>query len=98
MQDPTLIIKDTPEKHVVRLTINRPDKRNALSTPILSALVQLVSSADGDPDIRAIIITGGEKIFAAGADINEMATRTMPQTYVEPRRPCGHSSGVPAHR
>ena len=80
-----LILEDNPQPHVRRFTINRPDKRNALSTPTLSELVERVVEADANPNVRAIIVTGGTKIFAAGADINELAIRKMPETFVDPR-------------
>lgn len=56
------------------LTINRPDKLNALNRETIQALSDAVAQADGDAGVRAIIITGsGTKAFVAGADIAEFA-------------------------
>ena len=53
------------------ITLNEPDKLNALSSGIRSGLVTALRTADKDPAVRAIIITGaGEKSFCAGADIS----------------------------
>ena len=53
------------------ITLNEPDKLNALSSGIRSGLITALTTADDDPAIRAIIITGaGEKSFCAGADIS----------------------------
>ncbi|MGB1410479.1 MAG: enoyl-CoA hydratase/isomerase family protein, partial [Flavobacteriaceae bacterium] len=56
------------------LTINRPDKLNALNRDTIVALNQTISGALDDPEIRVILLTGqGEKAFVAGADISEFA-------------------------
>ncbi|MFC7049125.1 enoyl-CoA hydratase-related protein [Emcibacter nanhaiensis] len=54
------------------LTLNRPEARNALRTPLLKKLAEALSEADRDDNIRCVVVTGGPEIFAAGADINEM--------------------------
>src|SRR5215210_852099 len=59
---------------VATITINRPDKLNALNAEVLEDLRHLVTDLREQPDIRAIIITGaGEKAFVAGADIRELS-------------------------
>ena len=59
---------------IAKITINRPDKLNALNFDTVSELKQAVESCYDDDEIRGIIITGaGEKAFVAGADINEIA-------------------------
>jgi enoyl-CoA hydratase len=55
---------------VVRL--NRPEQLNALSTELMSALVAALAELDADEAIRAIVVAGDERAFAAGADINEL--------------------------
>jgi enoyl-CoA hydratase len=67
------IIVETPEPGVQVITLNRPDVRNALRTVTLQEIADALGAADGDPDIRAVVLTGGGKVFAAGADIKEMA-------------------------
>jgi enoyl-CoA hydratase len=54
----------------VRLTFNRPEKLNALSTPLVRALDAALDALAADKAVRAVILTGaGERDFAAGADI-----------------------------
>lgn len=58
---------------VLILTLNRPEARNALSTALLAGLAELLAQAEDDSEIRAVVLTGGPKVFAAGADVKEMA-------------------------
>jgi enoyl-CoA hydratase len=55
------------------VTLNRPRQLNALAGPLMTELVDALEQHDADPTIRAIVITGGPTVFAAGADIKEMA-------------------------
>lgn len=56
------------------ITINRPDKLNALNRAVIKELADALSLAENDKDVRAVILTGaGEKAFVAGADISEFA-------------------------
>jgi enoyl-CoA hydratase len=58
------------------LTINRPEKMNALSTELTTELKQALDEIEEDKDLRVLVITGaGEKAFVAGADINELVDR-----------------------
>ncbi|MGH7467687.1 MAG: enoyl-CoA hydratase/isomerase family protein [Longimicrobiales bacterium] len=62
---------------VTTLTINRPDKLNALNAQIVAQLFDVLRTVQADPAVRALIVTGaGEKAFVAGADIGELATMT----------------------
>jgi enoyl-CoA hydratase/carnithine racemase len=71
-----LVLFDKPEKGVGVLTLNRPEKLNALSTALLEELSAALDVAEADPDVRIVIVTGaGEKAFAAGADIAEYRGR-----------------------
>ena len=57
------------------VTINRPDKLNALSRKVLDELDDCFHAIQGDEEVRVVILTGaGEKAFVAGADLNELAT------------------------
>ncbi|MFN6944577.1 MAG: enoyl-CoA hydratase/isomerase family protein [Cytophagaceae bacterium] len=59
---------------IFMLTINRPDKMNALNSATLEEIKQVIQRVNDDDDIKALIITGaGEKAFVAGADISEIA-------------------------
>ena len=57
------------------VTLNRPQALNALSYGLVKDLCLAMQELDQDEAVRVIIITGGEKVFAAGADIKEMADR-----------------------
>jgi enoyl-CoA hydratase len=65
--------------------MNRPQALNALSGELMSALVGALEELDADPEIRAIVLGGGERAFAAGADIAELAAGT-PISLYENRR------------
>ena len=75
----TVLLNDAPAVGVKLLQLNRPEKRNALATPLLSAIADALEACDADDTIRAMVLTGGDKIFAAGADINEMAPKQSPE-------------------
>ena len=59
---------------VARLTINRPERRNAMSWAVITELRDAVSRAKDDADVRVVVLTGaGEQAFCAGADLGGMA-------------------------
>jgi enoyl-CoA hydratase len=71
-----LVLFDKPEDGVVVLTLNRPEKLNALSTDLLRELNAALDAAEADPKARIVVLTGaGDKAFAAGADIAEYQGR-----------------------
>jgi enoyl-CoA hydratase len=72
-RSPQDIVVDRPADGVIRLTLNRPDVRNALRTQTLAEIAAELAAAAADDAIRAVVITGGLGCFAAGADIREMA-------------------------
>lgn len=75
------VLKETAGA-VALLTINRPDKRNALNEPTRSELIALLDECQQDAAIRVVIITGaGDKAFIAGADISEFAGRSAVDQY-----------------
>ncbi|MCL4510424.1 MAG: enoyl-CoA hydratase-related protein [Bacteroidetes bacterium] len=66
-------IKYGKENHAAIITINRPDKLNALNATVIKELGSALNLAETDKDVAAVIITGaGEKAFVAGADISEL--------------------------
>ena len=69
MPDDQLILVDTPAEHVRRVTLNRPEKRNAISTPLRVALIDQLREHDRDADVRVTIVTGAGKCFSAGYDL-----------------------------
>jgi len=56
--------------------LNRPKALNALSSEVMGELVKALEELDKDESVHAIILTGGDKVFAAGADLREMAKAT----------------------
>jgi len=58
---------------VLRLSLNRPDKRNALNLELCRALVEALDAADRDPGVGVILLTGNGKSFCAGMDLHEIA-------------------------
>jgi enoyl-CoA hydratase len=59
--------------HVARITINRPERRNALSRAVMATLVERFVQANDDPEVWAVVLTGtGDKAFCAGADLKEL--------------------------
>jgi enoyl-CoA hydratase len=58
------------------ITVNRPDALNALNAQVMRDVVAAATAFDADPGIGAIVVTGSERAFAAGADIKEMESKT----------------------
>jgi len=66
-QDVVLI--DEPAPHVRRVTLNRPDKRNALNHALRGGVVKALEEADQDPEVRCMIVRGAGKCFSSGYDL-----------------------------
>jgi enoyl-CoA hydratase len=64
-------------------TLNRPEALNALNTALLDELADALEAWDRGTEVRAMIVTGSERAFAAGADIKEMAPKNFSQMYRE---------------
>jgi len=79
----TYIIVEKLQNGVGKITLNRPEVYNALCTPLLNELSQAIIDFDNDKEIGAIVLTGGLKVFAAGADIKELATLDFASSYNE---------------
>ena len=71
------ILVDQPAEGVGRVQLNRPKALNALNSPMMDEVMQAMSAFDADPGIGAMILTGNDKAFAAGADIKEMDGKTQ---------------------
>lgn len=67
------VLLERPLPGVALLRLNRPQASNALSLPLQALLSRYFSELAIDPDVRCIVLTGGDKVFAAGGDINGMA-------------------------
>ena len=59
----------------LKLTMNRPERRNALSDDMLNKMLEELNKASFDNSIRAIVLTGSENAFCAGGDVKDMASR-----------------------
>jgi enoyl-CoA hydratase len=68
---------------VAVIRLNRPAALNALCDQLMDELGQALRGYDADPAIAAIVLTGSEKAFAAGADIKEMQARSYPAVYLD---------------
>src|SRR5580698_385635 len=77
----TLIVETHGAVLLVRL--NRPQALNALNDQLATELTTALVAAEADKGIRAIVITGSERAFAAGADITEMARKSYAEVYGE---------------
>ncbi len=65
------------------ITLNRPKAMNALCAALVREMGQALDAFEADADIRAIVITGSEKAFCAGADIKEMSRKSYMDVYLE---------------
>jgi methylglutaconyl-CoA hydratase len=70
MSEP-LVLVETVEESVVRVTLNRPEKRNAMSVALMEQLREAVRAAAGDPRRRVLILRGNGPVFCAGLDLQE---------------------------
>ena len=68
MDEPLLLVDD-PAPHIRRLTLNRPAKRNALSNALRGELFAALEAADGDAEVRVIVLRGAGTCFSSGYDL-----------------------------
>ena len=71
--DQLVIVERQPEQRTALVRLNRPKQLNALNGAVMDALCEALEGLDRDEGVRAIVVTGTERAFAAGADIGEMA-------------------------
>jgi len=69
--------------NIATIKLNRPDALNAINAKLLGEVCTALEEADRDEKVRCIVLTGSEKAFAAGADINEMASKTFVEMYTK---------------
>lgn len=70
----------------VKLTLNRPEAKNALNTAVLARVAEALTAAAADPAVRAALICGADGTFAAGADIAEIEGKTSAEGAHDPRK------------
>ncbi len=73
----TILVEKQAQDKVGIITMNRPEVRNAINPTMREELSDAFALLGADPEVRAIILTGGPKVFAAGADIAVMVTKTV---------------------
>ena len=71
-----VLVERHAEQRTALVRLNRPKQLNALNGPTMDALCEALEALDRDDAVRAIVVTGNERAFAAGADIGEMADAT----------------------
>jgi len=72
---------NTDDDGIMTITLNRPDKLNALNRDVLVGLSEILSQAAENSAVKALLITGEAKAFCAGADINQLACANAEQGY-----------------
>ncbi len=65
----SIVLIDEPAPHVRRITMNRPEKRNALNHALRGGILNALREADADPEVRVMIVRGAGKCFSAGYDL-----------------------------
>ena len=75
----SILLVDTPIPGVRRLTLNRPEKRNALNNRLRAEVFEVLEANDRDPDVSISIIRGGGPCFSAGYDLS--ANNRVDQPY-----------------
>ena len=76
-------IKTEMRGAVLLITLNRPQALNALNAQLVGELAKALEQAEANAGVRAVVLTGSEKAFAAGADIKEMQPKSYAETYSE---------------
>jgi enoyl-CoA hydratase/carnithine racemase len=74
-----MILQSTQSGRVLKLTLNRPEKRNALSAELCLELVRAIQSGQDDPGVGAILLTANGSVFCAGMDLSEIGATTSAQ-------------------
>jgi enoyl-CoA hydratase len=80
-----VVVERDPENRIATVLLNRPDRLNALNAEVMTALAEALGTLDADPEIRCVVLGGSERVFAAGADIAEMAVASPMDMYAARR-------------
>ncbi|MCX7621449.1 MAG: enoyl-CoA hydratase/isomerase family protein, partial [Acidimicrobiales bacterium] len=88
MSDEILIYEKDAAAHIARITFNRPDKKNALTTAMYPLLIDALDDAADDDDIKVVILRGAGGVFTTGQDMGEAYSwYEKPAAGERPRRP-----------
>lgn len=71
-----ILVEPRYEQHIALIRLNRPKELNALCLELMAEVRDALKMLDADEEVRAIVLTGNERAFAAGADIKQMAGKT----------------------
>src|SRR5919201_3345166 len=75
-----ILLEERPDR-VLRVTLNRPEARNALSIGLMTSLIEALGGAAKDPEVRAVVIAGAGPAFCAGHDLRELREDPRRDTY-----------------
>jgi len=85
LSDATDILLERHGDFVLHIVLHRPEVRNALRNQTLLEITRVLAQAETDENIRAVVISGNDKAFAAGADLNEMIQKNAIDTQLDVR-------------
>lgn len=77
------VLTETPAPGIVQITINRPERRNALDIATYTGLIDAIRAADADPAVKAIALTGAEGSFSSGNDIKDFTKAEGPSVAID---------------
>jgi len=75
-------VKYSVEAHIAEITLNRPERRNALNRTAYREVEEAFIAAQNDPEVRCVIVTGADPAFCSGEDVKEMMTGEQSQASV----------------
>ena len=85
LQDFSCVLYEVGE-HIARITLNRPERRNALNPRAYAEIEAAFRHASADPEVRCVVVTGADPAFCSGEDVKEMMTGEAPRAAPGQRR------------
>lgn len=85
MSEEQVLLSERPIEGVARLTLNRPDKKNALSQALRTELVSELATLGEDESVEAVVLTGAGDVFCAGFDLKELSQGDSKAIFAEAR-------------
>jgi enoyl-CoA hydratase/carnithine racemase len=77
----TIVLEKDPAEHIARITLNRPERLNAITRRMERELAEALEEVEEDDEMRVLILTGAGRAFCAGADTAELAGGDEPKAY-----------------